>query len=338
MKTIKLNFKNFVERIKRIKLSTKVLLISFAAAFVLILIGFLSKDPRIIGNTIIISMLIIIIPQSYFSYLEFRKIKEIEKKFPEFLRDLVESIRSGLPLYKAIILVSKYDYGKELSKEVKKMGNQLTWGLRVEKVLDNFIERVKGSKKLVVATEMIKQCYITGGDIVGVLESLAENLITLDEIESDRKSILNQYIILLYIISFIFLVIVVLLIKLLVPMFEEKKEETLALMPLKNPCSYIGYAKSLKEITTPPYYTTPISYLSCSLMNGVSSLLFLDFEKLSSYYKTLFFLTILVQSFFAGLVAGISAHGSVRAGIKHSLILSMINCGVFIMLIGLKFV
>ena len=37
--------------------------------------------------------------------------KELESRFPEFVRNLVSAIQSGMPVSRAIIQVSKTDYG-----------------------------------------------------------------------------------------------------------------------------------------------------------------------------------------------------------------------------------
>ena len=102
----------------------KVLLITLGISLVLLIIGVLSKDVGVLGNMIILSVFIVAVPQLIFNYLSYREMKEVELRFPHFLRDLVESTRAGLPLHKAIIFAKDTDYGP-LSKEIKKMANQL---------------------------------------------------------------------------------------------------------------------------------------------------------------------------------------------------------------------
>jgi multisubunit Na+/H+ antiporter MnhC subunit len=47
---------------------------------------------------------------------------------------------------------------------------------------------------------------------------------------------------------------------------------------------------------------------------------------------SIFFLLSLIQAIFAGFVAGQVAEGSIRAGIKHSLILTAIVVGAYLLL------
>jgi len=125
----------------------KTLLICILISSFLVLIGVLSGERGVLGNTIILSVFIIITPQLIFNYINYRTIKEIELRFPGFLRDLVETTRAGMPLHKAIIFASHTDYGP-LSDEVRKMSNQLTWNVNIMNVLEQSKERLKRSKTL----------------------------------------------------------------------------------------------------------------------------------------------------------------------------------------------
>ena len=315
----------------------KIFIISLSISIFLFLIAFLSKDIRVFGNALIISIFVLIVPQSIFSYLEFRRIKEMEEKFPIFLRDVIENLRAGLPLYQAIYFCSKYDYGVELTKEIRRMANKISWGVRLEKVLDEFTKRASMSKKISIAIQIIKETYLAGGDVVNILEYLAESLVTIEEAEKERRSILNQYVFMMYALSIIFLVIVVSLHKFLVPLFLTTSTTTIfQQVGISNPCvdligesPYLTFSIFIQDIITSP------SYGICDVLYFISSILFVDFSKTSSYYISLFFLMIIVQAVFSGLVAGEVSYGSLRAGIRHSLFLLFINAGIFLLLVGM---
>lgn len=293
----------------------KILLISSLISIVLILIGLLSKQPGVIGNTIFLSVFIVATPQLLFKYKKFREFKEMEEKFPAFLRDLTESINAGMPLHKAITASSKLSYGV-LSKEIKKMANQISWGVPVDKVLDQFAERVKKSKRLYTAIKIVRESYISGGEIVSILESVADNSTMLEESDKEKRSLLSQYSLLMYAISLIFIVIVVAINKLLVPIFQQTPTGE-GIIGLVNPCAYCS----------------SISCGICSLFETTSKHLFsLDPLSIGAYYSSLFFFMSLVQSICCGLVAGQISEGSITAGVKHSLILAAITIGSFLLL------
>lgn len=295
----------------------KILIISLVLSSILILTGFLSGDSGILSNTIFLSVFIIAPPQLMLRYKKYRELKEMEEKFPAFLRDLTESISAGMPFHQAVVASSKLQYGA-LSKEIKKISNQITWGIPLDKILDQFAERIKRSRRLFTATKIIRESYVSGGDVVSILESVADNSTMLEESEKERKSLLGQYTILLYAISLIFIVIVVAINRLMVPIFQTSG--TGEFTGLVNPCGFCtGFTCSV-----------------CALFESTSQNIFsLDPLSIGAYYTSLFFFMSLIQSIFCGLVAGQVGENSITAGIKHSLILVTITAGSFLLLVRL---
>lgn len=298
---------------------SKILLISLAISLGLFLFGILSGEGGVIGNVIILSTFIIVTPQLILRYEKFRRVKEIEEKFPLFLRDLTEAARSGVALHRALQSTSKVGYG-ELSKEIKKMSNQISWGMTLDKVLEQFSDRVKQSKRLFTATKIIIESYNSGGDIATTLESLADNSYVLEDSEKERTSLLSQYVLLMYAISFIFIVIVIVINRLLIPIFNQPTT-----------------AGEFAALTNPCNTCLDFSCAICGLFSGTAKYLFaLDPTSIASYYVALFFFMSLIQSIFSGLVAGQISENSVTAGLKHSLILTAITFGSFYILTYLK--
>lgn len=300
------------------KLSPRqILLITIGISALLVAIGIVTSDAGIIGNAIILSTFIIASPILYVRYKKFREFKEMEEKFPNFLRDIIESLRAGLPLHKAIISNSKISYGT-LSKEVNKMANQLSWGMPIDKVLTQFSQRMKDSKRLTSGVQVILQSYLSGGDVVATMDSVADSQLTLLETEKEKSASLSQYVIVMYAISLVFIGIVVAVNKLMVPIFGLSQQGTD--FGLLNPCdSCSGVECSV-----------------CTLFQATSGNVFgLDKLSIASYYTALFFFMSMMQSIFSGLVAGEISEGSVIAGARHSLILASITFGVFSILVRL---
>ncbi len=152
-------------------------------------------------------------------YKRYQELKAMEDAFPEFLRSLAEAQRSGINLPQAIKQASRVDYGP-LTKEIRKMAVQISWGVPLPEVLQRFAERVKESDFLRRSIAIILQAYMSGGNIAEVMDSVANSARMIKELEAERKSKLNQQIMIMYAIFLIFLVIVVALNKILVPMFS----------------------------------------------------------------------------------------------------------------------
>src|SRR5439155_888444 len=71
-----------------------------------------------------------------------REIKQVERRLPDFLRDVAEAGRFGMTLAEAIVVSSGGRYGK-LTPEIKKMAAQITWGVPATEALRLFATRVK---------------------------------------------------------------------------------------------------------------------------------------------------------------------------------------------------
>ena len=125
------------------KLNIEYKQIPLIIAAVIIVTGLIFyQEPGIMGNLIVLGTIVGVAPYALFSYFEYSKIKAIEDQLPIFLLDLAESQKVGLTLHESLKQASKTDYGK-LTPEIKKVYNQLSWGLRVQDVFENFSRRMK---------------------------------------------------------------------------------------------------------------------------------------------------------------------------------------------------
>lgn len=292
---------------------------SVSTAIILISIGFLSPDVGVRGNLAIFSTFLIAGPQLMFKYMRYREFKEMEERFPDLLRDLTESIRSGVPLHKAIQVASRFDYGKRLNKEIKTMSSQISWGMTADKVLDKFAKRVKRSRRIYTAVRIVRESYLSGGDIAAILDSVADSCTMLEEMEKERKSVMSQYTLLMYAISIIFIIIVIAINKFLLPIF---KSAALGAIGLVSPCEFAyGLGEGI-----------------CGLFDWTAKyVLSVEPGSVAAYYISLFFFMSIIQALFSGIIAGQISEGSPTAGIKHSFILIGIIFGMFTIFLRLGF-
>jgi flagellar protein FlaJ len=310
-----------------------VLMLTLSMALASIIVGIISDHVGVLGVTIIIAMFINIAPQAILVYRKYRRLKEMEETFPTFLRDLTENIRSGMAFHKAIMVVSRNDYGV-LSGEVRKMAHQISWGMPLDKVLIKFSERVRSSKRLNTSVNIIKESFASGGEVVSTLESVADSATTLEEADKEKKALLDQYVILMYAISVIFVIIISVINSFLVPIFQTATGATGNIaegtLSLENPC---GSAQPGIEEAICGFYRIVESVVAVSPATGEP----VDPTTITSYYTALFFLMALMQSILSGLVAGQISEGSIMAGAKHSIILAGITVGAFFIMVYMGF-
>ncbi len=158
---------------------------------------------------VIISLVIASIQFWIDFFSEIKRQREIEEKFLEFIRNLVESVKSGVSIPRSIINVSKKDYGA-LNPYVKKLANQIEWGIPTRKALltfsfdtDNKI--IKRSISIIVEAEQ------SGGDIRDILSSVVNSVINVKKLREERKATAYTQIIQGYIIFFVFIGIMLIL-------------------------------------------------------------------------------------------------------------------------------
>jgi flagellar protein FlaJ len=298
--------------------------LTFLAVFFVLMLGF---SITIASNMIFAGILILTVPYSLYKFFQFKKVKNYEKEFPSFLRDLAESQRAGLTLLQSLQAASKSEYGL-LSAEVRKMDKQLSWNVPLEKVLKGFSDRMSASKLIVRSLMVVDQATKSGGNVEETMEALADNIEALKDVQEEKSVLLNQQVLMMYAIFFIFMGITIALIKFLVPLLQsEGLSGGLGVIGASNnPCSIC--------INNPE----PACF-GCSAFFTVSTVF--DFgppEDPSAYYKSLFLLMIIIQGVFSGLIAGQISADSVTAGVRHSLLMLFAGFAIFLFVVKLGLV
>ncbi|TLZ98070.1 MAG: type II secretion system F family protein [Methanobacteriota archaeon] len=122
-------------------------------------------------------------PYGFFLAKKQREIKQVERRLPDFLRDVAEAGRFGMTLADAIVVSSSGRYGK-LTPEIKKMAAQITWGVPATEALRLLATRVKTPMVERVVAIIVKSSD-AGGDVADVLTMVShdtkENQLTEDD-------------------------------------------------------------------------------------------------------------------------------------------------------------
>jgi flagellar protein FlaJ len=297
----------------------KVIVVPSIISIIMIAIALVTGDVGVIGNVIIISIFITITPYFAYKYSKFLWVRAIESQFPNLVRDLADSARSGMSMPEAIKIATKANYGK-LSPEVDKMSNRLSWGTPFIRVLDIFGKKVEDSKLISEELKIIKQSYEGGGDIPSTLDSVSKDMLMVKEAEAERSSMVKQHILLMYGIFFMFVGISVMIVNVMVPMIESQPGTHQDAMGFAfvNPCEGMGM-------------------FPCDYFAGLGTVFGVPPDAVASYYIALFFTVIVIQGLFIGLITGQLGEGSVLAGVKHSLIMVFAAFGIFIFLTKIGF-
>jgi len=282
------------------KIKTIMIINGIIVAFILLLnFLFLKGVSNLFSSVIIISIVIFFVPIAALRYYESWKVRKLEDFFPQFMRDLAESVRSGMTLLQAFESVSANDYGP-LNLHIKKLNAQLNWGIPFENVLLKFSRSTK-SKLIGRTATTIIESHRFGGNLIDIFDSISTTSIQVEKLRAERALYMNSQLITGYIIFFVFLVVIIGLEKFLVPTISQPMT-TGGLIP---------QPMTTEEITT-----------------EASS------QNLTEEYKGVFRNLIMLQGLFAGLVIGKMAEGAIAGGIKHSLIFFSVGLVAYMITIG----
>lgn len=306
----------------QMEMKHKILTVPALVSIALIAVGMLSGDAAVLGNIIIIAIFAAVLPYFLYRYSRFLWIKSLEEQFPNFIRDMADAIRSGMSFTDAIKLISKNSYGK-LSEEVVKMNNRLSWGTPLLRVLDIFTERTKDSKLIKEAMNILEESYNSGGNIASTLDSVTDDILVIKDAEAERNSMVREHVLIMYGVFFMFLAISVMIVMIMVPMINSQPViETPEGSPISSP-----FSSSTLFINPCQGFTG----FPCALFGSVCTL-FDAGTGVGCYYISLFFLVVIIQGIFTGLIAGQLGENSVIAGSKHSMIMVLTALSVFMFL------
>ena len=229
---------------------------------------------------------------------ENKRQKELERRFPEFVRNLVGAIKSGMPASTAVIHVSKTDYG-DLSPYITKLANQLEWSYPFHKTLQSFA-RNTGNSIIKRAISTVIEAERSGGNMEDVLESITNSLIEIKNIKLSREASIHSQLVQSYIIFFVFLSIMIVIQNVLVP--------------------YIGsFSEASSGSVTGDNLFNMMAKVSIDFSSPINF-----FYSLGGWFVSfhgILLMLAMFQGFFAGLVMGKLADGDIKSGLKHSIIL-----------------
>ena len=126
-----------------------------------------------------------------------RQKKAVEAKLSNFLRDISEVRKTGLAPEKTIEQLADRNYGG-LSKHVKKIATQLSWGTPIRSVLENFSKEVKSWVTRAMAFLLLEVVDVGGGS-PRMFISLADFTEKNNQLEKEKRSMTRPYIIIPYI-------------------------------------------------------------------------------------------------------------------------------------------
>jgi flagellar protein FlaJ len=161
-----------------------------------------------------------------YEYLHYNWVRKIDAVFPDFVRDLASSRRAGMTFTKAILFTSKGSYGL-LTKEIKKIAQEISWGSSVDEALASFAKRVN-TTSVKRTISLIIEASRSGGNVADVLDVAAEDALEIKQLEGERRVNMLSYVVVIYVAMLVFMAIIAILAGVFIPTITGTAAEGLA--------------------------------------------------------------------------------------------------------------
>jgi len=235
------------------------------------------------------------LPYGIYYNHERRRIKKIEERLPDFLRDVAEAGRFGMTLSESIIVASTGKYGA-LTDEIKKMAAQIKMNVPVNDALESFKERVKSPLVERMVTIIIK-ANEAGGNVADVLSMVSHAALESQMVEKERNIEMQTYVFVMLIAFGVFLATILIL--------------SASFFP-----EMYNAGKAVSQIST-----------------GTTGAIMINYQ-LIPQVKFLFVVATLINGFGDGILAGVLSQGKYEAGYMMAALL-MLSGYIFLRMLGI---
>jgi len=236
-----------------------------------------------------ISIAIVMLPFVTTIVIETNREKNKNEQFLEFARALAENVKGGTPIGQSIKNMGNKNFGP-LTENITKLSNQISIGIPMSRAFNTFANDI-GSLTIRRAIDLIKEAEMAGGKIDDILDSVASSIYQVEKLKKERMASISSLVVQGYIIFFIFIGIM------LVMQFK--------IIPLTEDVQSIG---GLGGIGSGDFSNTEVPKTTEFSTDNLSRPLFI---------------MLLLQGLFTGLAIGKLSEGSIKAGIKHSFVMTL---------------
>lgn len=150
-------------------------------------------------------ILIAILPPAVVEVNNSHWLKQVDKNTPRLMMDITESIRSGMPLVRALEVATTRNYGPITPiLETTVVNFNLTSDLDGSlKWFGESLLRPSGKRMATI----LQEAYKSGGRMLEVLDTSIQMFTSIDEYREEKQSVVNPYVLLVYVSTLIFLFI-----------------------------------------------------------------------------------------------------------------------------------
>ncbi len=283
--------------LKKLDYSQLTLIIGAVIASILFFLAFIDgigglNTPLEWIDYIFFGLIAICAPYGFYTSMKHKRIREIETRLPDFLRDVAEAGRFGMTLAEAIKVSSRGRYGR-LSGEIRRMAAQIDWGVPASDALRLFAERVNTPLVTRMVSIIIK-ANDAGGNVADVLTMVAhdarENMLNL----SERKLAMSTYTVVIYIAFAVFIFTIFILNSTFLPKMVEAGS---------------AVAEGTEDLA------------GGGSMGGIA----LIHTDVIPTVQIIFIISVIIHAVGDGILAGVLQDGRISNGLRHSSIMLLMG-------------
>lgn len=280
--------------LKKLDYSKTILIASVAVGALVFAMGFLDAIggldlPMAWIDYVMIGLLIICGPYGFYTSQRRKRIQDIEKRLPEFLRDVAEAGRFGMTLSQAIKVASRGRYGR-LTPEIRRMAAQIDWGVPASDAMRLFAERVN-TPLIRRMTSIIIKANDAGGNVADVLTMVAHDAREVMLNQSERRISMATYTMVIYIAFAVFIATIFILNTTFLPKMMEAGTQ------VSDAIDKAGAPNSVAMIQSDVIPTVQL----------------------------LFVISVAIHAVGDGILAGVLQDGQISNGMRHSFLMLLIG-------------
>lgn len=230
----------------------------------------------------------------YLGLLGVRKRNAISKAVPQFISQLVESLKTGMILSRALILIAETNESKEFGSALKSAASKIKKGMPVSRALDGMAVKLDNSLFTQVSS-VISNVEETGGNVTTILGKLQDFMTTNIRMSTTRLTAMATYAMVVFINSVVLTIVLLLGVHSVFP-------------PLTN-------GGGVGALTG--------GNLSFGMSQSEAFILSLAF-----------FITAFAYAAGNGIIAGVFTHASPKAGLLYGGVLAAVTTILFFMFSG----
>jgi len=180
------------------------------AAIVLTAVITLLGEP-LFDDYMLLALVITVFPSAVLDYINYRWKTSVDEHLPDLFQSIIQVQETGMSFPQALEEASKRDYGP-LTKELKKMVAQMSWGMSFEEAFQAFGKRVD-TTLMQRTVPLVIEASKSGGHIEKVFGPLGRFIQMTLLSNKEQRTQTRPYIAIIYVAFFIFIITITLLFK-----------------------------------------------------------------------------------------------------------------------------